>query len=66
MAEMSERAFGFIRVNERGGKPRTRGLTEIRGPYCTPMGRRYLEDILFGAGRGARRLRTRDPSGSPC
>jgi phosphosulfolactate synthase (CoM biosynthesis protein A) len=22
------------------------GLTEIRGPYYTPMGRRYLEDIL--------------------
>src|SRR6266699_6705271 len=27
-------------------KPRTRGLTEIRGPYYTVMGRRYLADIL--------------------
>lgn len=27
-------------------KPRTRGITEIRGPYYTPMGPRYLEDIL--------------------
>ncbi len=43
---MSERAFPFIRMNEREGKPRTRGVTEIRGPYYTPMGRRYLEDVL--------------------
>jgi phosphosulfolactate synthase (CoM biosynthesis protein A) len=44
--EPSERAFAFIRLNERSRKPRTRGVTEIRGPYYTPMGRRYLEDIL--------------------
>lgn len=43
---MSERAFPFIRLNEREGKPRTRGLTEMRGPYYTPMGKRYLEDVL--------------------
>lgn len=43
---MSERAFPFIRMNEREGKPRTRGMTEIRGPYYTPMGKRYLEDVL--------------------
>jgi phosphosulfolactate synthase (CoM biosynthesis protein A) len=43
---MSERAFPFIRMNEREGKPRTRGITEIRGPYYTPMGKRYLEDVL--------------------
>lgn len=48
--ETGERAFGFIRINERERKPRTRGLTEIRGPYYTPMGRRYLEDILETAG----------------
>ena len=41
-----ERAFEFIRRNERQDKPRTRGLTEIRGPYYTPMGKRYLEDVL--------------------
>jgi phosphosulfolactate synthase (CoM biosynthesis protein A) len=41
-----ERAFPFLRINERPGKPRTRGLTEIRGPYYTPMGTRYLQDIL--------------------
>ncbi len=43
---MSERAFPFIRMNQREDKPRTRGITEIRGPYYTPMGKRYLEDVL--------------------
>lgn len=41
-----ERAFDFLPLNRRQQKPRTRGITEIRGPYYTPMGRRYLEDIL--------------------
>jgi phosphosulfolactate synthase (CoM biosynthesis protein A) len=41
-----ERCFGFLRVNERGRKPRTTGVTEIRGPYYTPLGRRALLDIL--------------------
>src|SRR5437763_5637281 len=41
-----ERAFAFLRVNERQAKPRTRGLTEIRGPYYTPLGKRYLQDVL--------------------
>jgi len=43
---MNERAFPFIRINEREAKPRTLGVTEIRGPYYTPMGKRYLEDVL--------------------
>ena len=43
---VDERAFAFLRVNDRQPKPRTRGVTEIRGPYYTPMGRRYLEDVL--------------------
>ncbi|TAJ97580.1 MAG: phosphosulfolactate synthase [Candidatus Manganitrophaceae bacterium] len=42
----NERAFSFLRMNERPGKPRARGITEIRGPYYTPMGKRYLEDVL--------------------
>ena len=41
-----ERAFSFLKINERQGKPRSRGVTEIRGPYYTPMGKRYLEDVL--------------------
>ena len=32
-----ERAFSFLRVNERQRKPRTEGITEIRGPYYTPL-----------------------------
>jgi phosphosulfolactate synthase (CoM biosynthesis protein A) len=43
---MPERAFSFLRINERSLKPRTTGLTEIRGPYYTPLGKRHLEDIL--------------------
>lgn len=43
---MSNRAFSFIRMNERQSKPRTRGITEIRGPYYTVMGKHYLEDVL--------------------
>jgi phosphosulfolactate synthase (CoM biosynthesis protein A) len=39
-------AFGFLRMNEREGKPRSRGITEIRGPYYSAMGERYLQDVL--------------------
>jgi len=41
-----ERSFPFLRVNEREGKPRKRGLTEIRGPYYSIVGQRYLEDLF--------------------
>ncbi|MEW6442270.1 MAG: phosphosulfolactate synthase [bacterium] len=41
-----ERAFEFLMRNGRAAKPRDRGITEIRGPYYTPMGKRYLEDVL--------------------
>jgi phosphosulfolactate synthase (CoM biosynthesis protein A) len=41
-----DRAFAFLGLNRRQPKPRARGLTEIRGPYYTPVGRRYLEDVL--------------------
>jgi phosphosulfolactate synthase (CoM biosynthesis protein A) len=41
-----ERAFGFLPINQREIKPRKRGVTEIRGPYYTPMGKRYLSDVL--------------------
>lgn len=42
----NDRAFAFLKFNDRPPKPRTRGVTEIRGPYYTPMGKRYLRDIL--------------------
>src|SRR5438093_2882365 len=46
-----ERAFAFLEINQRQEKPRTAGLTEIRGPYYTPMGQRYLQDVLETMGR---------------
>ena len=42
----SKRSFSFLRINEREDKPRKRGLTEIRGPYYSVVGRRYLEDLF--------------------
>jgi phosphosulfolactate synthase (CoM biosynthesis protein A) len=44
--ERNKRSFPFLRVNDREGKPRKRGLTEIRGPYYSVVGRRYLEDLF--------------------
>lgn len=41
-----DRAFSFLQVNQRQSKPRDAGITEIRCPYYSPMGKRYLEDIL--------------------
>jgi phosphosulfolactate synthase (CoM biosynthesis protein A) len=43
---MQNRAFPFLQINDLPAKPRTRGLTEIRGPYYTVMGERYLRDVL--------------------
>jgi phosphosulfolactate synthase (CoM biosynthesis protein A) len=41
-----QRSFSFLRINEQESKPRKRGLTEIRGPYYSVIGRRYLEDLF--------------------
>lgn len=38
-----ENGYGFIRQDP---KPRTKSVTEIRGPYYSVMGKRYLEDVL--------------------
>src|SRR5215471_13922983 len=46
MGPENPRAFSFLKTNHRPPKPRRTGVTEIRGPYYTPMGKRYLEDIL--------------------
>ena len=45
-SKQPERSFPFLNVNEREAKPRKRGLTEIRGPYYSVVGRHYLEDLL--------------------
>jgi hypothetical protein len=57
---MSERAFSFLRINEREGQSRKHGITEIRGPYYTPMGegclrmcwRRWANGGQFEIGEG--------------
>src|SRR5262252_3111843 len=46
----TSRAFSFVTTNDRERKPRQRGITEIRGPYYTPLGLHGLEDVLDTAG----------------
>ena len=46
LPQTTELAFPFLRSNNRPPKPRTRGVTEIRGPYYSVMGPHYLEDVL--------------------
>ncbi len=43
---MSQYPFDFIRTNKPSPKPRTKRVTEIRGPYYSVMGKSYLEDVL--------------------
>lgn len=43
---MKDKPFDFIRTNTRDKKPRKQGITEIRGPYYSVMGKRYLQDVL--------------------
>lgn len=47
---MKDNPFRFLRMNERSEKPRKEGITEIRGPYYTVMGKNYLEDVLSTMG----------------
>lgn len=46
MSSHTDRSFDFLQINEREGKPRRRGITEMRGPYYAPVGKRYLLDIF--------------------
>ncbi|WBB75635.1 phosphosulfolactate synthase [Micromonospora sp. WMMD1128] len=50
MSTTPERSFPFLRLNERPDKPRTVGLTEIRGPYYTSFGPDHLRDLLESVG----------------
>jgi phosphosulfolactate synthase (CoM biosynthesis protein A) len=47
-AELSpmESLSKLLQLNRRGAKPRSAGLTEIRGPYYSVVGSRYLTDLL--------------------
>ncbi|KAK2809073.1 hypothetical protein FQN50_004126 [Emmonsiellopsis sp. PD_5] len=51
MLQDKENGFGFVRSNPPPAKPRMRGVTEIRGPYYSVMGKRYLADILETMGQ---------------
>jgi phosphosulfolactate synthase (CoM biosynthesis protein A) len=48
---MSDTAFSFIPRAARSAKPRSTGLTEIRGPYYSAYGPRHLADILETMGQ---------------
>ncbi|MGC5053352.1 phosphosulfolactate synthase [Micromonospora sp. DT48] len=50
MTSSAERAFPFLRLNDRPGKPRAVGLTEVRGPYYTSYGPDHLRDLLESVG----------------
>lgn len=50
-AKDSARVFDFLRLNPRPEKPRKDGLTEIRGPYYTPLGVNQLQDIFETMGQ---------------
>ncbi|KAB2577856.1 Sulfonate biosynthesis enzyme [Lasiodiplodia theobromae] len=46
LLEDKANGFGHIRHNPVPPKPRSKGVTEIRGPYYSVMGPRYLSDVL--------------------
>ncbi|MBD0279446.1 MAG: hypothetical protein ICV81_16015 [Flavisolibacter sp.] len=45
MNQRGNNDWHFIKTNHRPPKPRAIGLTEIRGPYYTTMGKRYIQDV---------------------
>jgi phosphosulfolactate synthase (CoM biosynthesis protein A) len=49
-ATAGEPSMPFLRRNEREGKPRHAGVTEVRGPYYSTFGPAYLADLLAAAG----------------
>lgn len=46
LLEDRDAGFGFVRSNPVAPKPRSRAVTEIRGPYYSVMGPSYLSDVL--------------------
>lgn len=47
-----ERAFPFLRINERGLKPRAEGITEIRGPYYSPLAKDIAKNVHLEGTQG--------------
>lgn len=48
---MAETSFNFVPRAYRPDKPRTVGITEMRGPYYSTYGTRHLADVLDVAGQ---------------
>jgi phosphosulfolactate synthase (CoM biosynthesis protein A) len=46
LLEDTQDGYGFVRHNPILPKPRQKAVTEIRGPYYSVMGPRYLSDVL--------------------
>jgi phosphosulfolactate synthase (CoM biosynthesis protein A) len=46
MEQYSNRFIDFLKTNYREPKPRTTGLTEIRGPYYSASGPAYLNELF--------------------
>src|SRR4051812_14614605 len=46
MKQDGKSLFDFLKINLRESKPRKKGITEIRGPYYTTLGKNYLQDVL--------------------
>jgi phosphosulfolactate synthase (CoM biosynthesis protein A) len=42
----NDRPFAFLRTNAPPPKPRSRRVTEVRGPYYSAFGQRHLHDLL--------------------
>ncbi len=43
---MAEKAFSFLKLDEKGKKPRKKGVIEIRGPYYSAVTPGYIKDLL--------------------
>lgn len=43
--------LSFLRMNQHPGKPATRGITEVRGPFYNTFGPGHLRDSLEAAGQ---------------
>src|SRR5215211_2533399 len=46
MDKASDKYWTFLKTNHRPPKPRSKGLTEVRGTYYTVVGNHYLNDVL--------------------
>ena len=45
-----KRSFPYVPMNDRDSKPRSKSITEIRGPYYAPVTPTYTKELLEGMG----------------